>query len=151
MIQVQNPVYLNEARTKAVPDGHAEARFLLVGINGRVSDEEAKRYGITERGAPGQQETRREVPEGRRYMVNRFVPDGVNTAPDSLAANPEGEKIARSNAAAEVVAASEPVKPDPEPVKASAPSSPVAGKTTKAERKAAAKVAIAAREGGKGA
>lgn len=54
-MKVQNSVWLNADKTKALPAGHAEAAFLLAGKNGEVSKADAEKYGITEAGAPGEE------------------------------------------------------------------------------------------------
>lgn len=85
-MKVANQVFLNADRTQAVPAGHPDAAFLLVGRGGTISDEQAKKYGITEQGAKDQ---------GRdeagsvifKAGVTAATPDGVNTSPDSPQAN----------------------------------------------------------------
>jgi hypothetical protein len=83
-MQIKNPVYLTKDRNTAVPEGHPDAAFLLVGRNGHLSTERAKQYGVTENGAPGQKIIALKVhhPAG----VNENVRDGVNTHPESPAA-----------------------------------------------------------------
>jgi hypothetical protein len=80
-MRTKNAVYLNADRTKAVPAGHEDAAHLLVGVNGEVSEADAKKYGITENGAEGQKKT--EPLKQFAHMVTDATPDGVNTSPDS--------------------------------------------------------------------
>lgn len=39
--------YLTEDRSKAVPEGHKDAKFLLVQKGQEISDADAEKYGIT--------------------------------------------------------------------------------------------------------
>lgn len=99
MLQVKNAVYLNEDKTQALPRGHADARSLLVGPNGSVTDEVAKRYNLTESGAPDQGEAAGVqvlLPSG----VSEHSADGINTLPGSAPAMGVAETAAAETAAA---------------------------------------------------
>lgn len=90
-MKIKNPVYLTADKSKAVPDGHPEAAFLLVGRNGIVTEEQVKLYKLTENGAPGQKgETAVVISPS---MVNPWCPDGVNTAPGTPAATGLASKL----------------------------------------------------------
>lgn len=79
-IKVSSPVYLNAARDKAVPEGHEDAAFLLIGRNGTLSDALAEKYKVTADGAPGQGKVEALKPLSP-HLVNAATPDGFNTAP----------------------------------------------------------------------
>lgn len=100
---VKNAVYLTEDKSEAVPHGDPRAASLFVGARGMVSDEDAKRYKLTESGASGQKDEKSDVPSQFRHAVTDNTPDGVNTAPDSPAAQglvDGGFAIGTSNAPA---------------------------------------------------
>jgi hypothetical protein len=80
-MKLKNTVWVNADRSKAVPAGHEDAAFLLAGAGSIVTDEVAKKYGLTEHGAKdqGKEKTAVLFPAG----VTKSTPDGVNTAPDS--------------------------------------------------------------------
>jgi hypothetical protein len=85
-MRVKYRVY-KTADGKAVPEGHADATELLFGQGAEVSDADAKKYNLTENGAPGQ---KADAPI-----------TGRNTDPDS----PQGKPIAQVEAEAREAAA----------------------------------------------
>lgn len=51
-VRIDRRVYLNEDRSRAVPEGDSEARFLLCVAGGEVSRADAERYGLLDQPEP---------------------------------------------------------------------------------------------------
>src|SRR5690606_23609022 len=80
-MKVKNAVWVTADRKTAVPAGHEDAAFLLVGANGELSDKVAKELHVTENGAQGQKDAKPSI--NASHMVTDATPDGINTSPDS--------------------------------------------------------------------
>lgn len=110
-MKIKNAVYLTADKSRAVPAGHEEASFLLVGPNGSVTAEQAKRYKLTEDGAEGQGKVESNVIEPFKHGVTKSTPDGVNMSPDS----PQAQGLAVKLEVDEDEDDDEPVKPVAKP------------------------------------
>lgn len=74
IITSKQRVYLNADRTKAVPDGHKEARTLLVAEGSEIREEDAEKYPGALKLIKGGKGTEQPAPDGPNTPATAVAP-----------------------------------------------------------------------------